>query len=48
MVEIAEMLARGIAGAEKAVIPGAAHMLNLERPADFDRHALAFLDRVWR
>src|SRR5215218_6318167 len=48
VVEIAEILAHGIQGAEQAVIPGAAHMLNLERPADFDRRALAFLDRVWR
>src|SRR5215208_7211486 len=48
VVDIAEILAHGIQGAEQAVIPGAAHMLNLERPADFDRRALAFLDRVWR
>ena len=48
VVEIAEILAQGIQGAEQAVIPGAAHMLNLERPAEFDRRTLAFLDRVWR
>src|SRR5215211_7355524 len=48
VVEIAEILAQGIQGAEQAVIPGAAHMLNLERPAEFDRRTLAFLARVWR
>jgi 3-oxoadipate enol-lactonase len=42
---IADRLARGIAGAERATIAGAAHLPSLERPEEFDRIVLAFLAR---
>ena len=40
---IAEQLAGGIPGAQRATIPGAAHLPNLERPGEFDRIVLGFL-----
>jgi 3-oxoadipate enol-lactonase len=44
MHAMAERLASGIPGAHKAEIPGAAHVASLERPEEFDRLVLAFLD----
>jgi 3-oxoadipate enol-lactonase len=41
--QIAERLARDIAGAERATIADAAHLPNLERPEEFDRIVLDFL-----
>ncbi len=41
--EGAEELARGIRGAQKVVISGAAHMPNMEQPAEFNRVVLEFL-----
>ena len=41
-----EELARGIAGARKVVFPGVAHMVSMERPAEFNRIALEFLAGV--
>ena len=46
LIEIAETLAQGIAGASKAVVRDAAHMLNLERPVEFYRLVLEFLAEV--
>jgi 3-oxoadipate enol-lactonase len=43
--EIAERLATGIPRAERATIAGAAHLPNLDRPEEFDRIVLGFLDR---
>ena len=40
---IAEKLNREIPGAERATIADAAHLPNLERPAEFDRVVLGFL-----
>lgn len=40
---IADLLADGIAGARRAVIEGAAHLPNMERPDEFDRLVLEFL-----
>lgn len=40
---IAERLAGGIPGAQRATIAGAAHLPNLERPDEFDRIVLGFL-----
>jgi len=40
----AGLLHEGIAGAQKAVIPDVAHAPNMERPADFNRLVLDFLD----
>jgi 3-oxoadipate enol-lactonase len=42
---IANRLADGIPGAERATIAGAAHLPNLERPDEFDRIVLDFLAR---
>jgi pimeloyl-ACP methyl ester carboxylesterase len=42
----AEALARGIPGARKVVVPGVAHMVNLEKPAQFEQAVLDFLAEV--
>jgi 3-oxoadipate enol-lactonase len=42
--EIADMLVTGIPGAERATIADAAHLPNLERPDEFDRIVLGFLE----
>jgi pimeloyl-ACP methyl ester carboxylesterase len=39
----AAALVRGIPGARRVTLPGVAHMVNLERPADFHRLVLGFL-----
>jgi 3-oxoadipate enol-lactonase len=44
--EVADLLADAIPGARRATIPGAAHVPNLERPADFDALVLGFLGEV--
>lgn len=46
IVDIAERLAAGIAAAKKTVISGAAHMVNMERPDEFNRIVLEFLAGV--
>jgi 3-oxoadipate enol-lactonase len=43
--EIADRLAAGIPGAERATIAGAGHLPSLERPDEFDRVVLAFLGK---
>lgn len=43
--QIADRLASGIPGAERATIANAAHLPNLERPEEFDRIVLGFLAR---
>ncbi|HET6204970.1 MAG TPA: alpha/beta hydrolase [Planctomycetota bacterium] len=40
-----ERLASAVAGAEKIVIPGAGHIVNMEKPEEFDRAVLDFLRR---
>jgi pimeloyl-ACP methyl ester carboxylesterase len=40
----ADYLAEGIPGARKVVIPGVAHYPNMERPAEFNRLVLEFLE----
>ena len=40
----ANYLARGIAGAQRVVMPGLAHYPNMERPAEFNRLVLEFLE----
>jgi pimeloyl-ACP methyl ester carboxylesterase len=45
MKEIAELLASRIPGAGHAVISDAAHVPNMERPAEFNRLVLDFLAR---
>ncbi|MDQ6906786.1 MAG: alpha/beta fold hydrolase [Chloroflexota bacterium] len=43
VIETADVLARGIAGAQKIVVPGVAHMVNMEVPDAFNRAVLDFL-----
>jgi pimeloyl-ACP methyl ester carboxylesterase len=43
---VADILAQRIPGARKVVLPGTAHMLNMERPAEFSRIVLEFLGGV--
>ena len=43
MLEISERLERGIAGARRVVVPGVAHMVNMEEPERFSELVLAFL-----
>jgi pimeloyl-ACP methyl ester carboxylesterase len=43
MQKVADQLAAEVRGARKVVIPGAGHIVNLERPAEFDRAVLGFL-----
>jgi pimeloyl-ACP methyl ester carboxylesterase len=38
-----DRIERDVPGARKVVIPGTAHMLNIERPAEFNRAVLEFL-----
>jgi pimeloyl-ACP methyl ester carboxylesterase len=40
---MAQLVEDGIAGIRKAVIPEAGHLVNLEKPVEFNRIALAFL-----
>ncbi|HEX8142542.1 MAG TPA: alpha/beta fold hydrolase [Pyrinomonadaceae bacterium] len=42
----ADLLAEKIAGAQKLFIPGTAHLPSMERPEEFNRVVLAFLNRL--
>ncbi len=42
----AALLAEEISGAEKVTIKGTAHLPNMERPEEFNRHVLKFLKRL--
>lgn len=46
ILDIADVIVDGIAGAEKVVIPGTAHMLSMEKPDVFAEVALGFLRRA--
>jgi 3-oxoadipate enol-lactonase len=43
---LSEAMQRQIPNSELHVIPGAAHMSNLENPAEFNKHLISFLNRV--
>ncbi len=45
VIETADMPETGIAGARKVVFPGVAHMVNMERPEEFNRIVLDFLSQ---
>jgi 3-oxoadipate enol-lactonase len=47
ILNTAERLEAGIAGAHRVVIPGAAHMVNMERPREFNRAVLEFLEGAY-
>ena len=44
ILRAADILAAGIAGAQKVIVPGTAHLPNLERPARFNGILNEFLD----
>jgi 3-oxoadipate enol-lactonase len=46
MLRTGDLIARGILGAQKLVVEGADHVVNLRRPLEFDAALLAFLDGV--
>jgi 3-oxoadipate enol-lactonase len=48
IIEIVGLLEKNIPHFKKVVIPGAAHMVNLEKPHEFDRVVRNFLDSVYR
>lgn len=43
ILEVADQLAAGISGARKEVIPGTAHAPNMEKPSEFNRLLMDFL-----
>ncbi|HEY6421258.1 MAG TPA: alpha/beta hydrolase, partial [Candidatus Binataceae bacterium] len=43
LLKMADILAEKIAGARKVVIPNTAHMVNMERPREFEALLLEFL-----
>ena len=45
---VANVLVEGIAGAKKVVMPGTAHLPNMEKPEEFNRIVLDFLRNVKR
>ncbi|HEU5011037.1 MAG TPA: alpha/beta fold hydrolase [Roseiflexaceae bacterium] len=46
VLESADMLVNGIAGAQKVVMPGTAHLPSLEQPDVFNRVVMGFLDAL--
>lgn len=46
VMRIADVQAEGIAGAKKVVMQGTAHLPNMERPEEFNRIVLDFLDGI--
>jgi len=44
--EIADLLLTADPNAEKVVIEGAAHMVNMEKPEEFNRVVLEFLEEL--
>ncbi len=46
LVRAAEVMAAGIPGAKKVILPGCAHLLNMERPEEFNRIVLEFLAEI--
>ena len=48
ILTIADTLEKGITGAKKVVITGTAHHLNMEKPEEFNRAVIEFLEQVGR
>ena len=46
ILEIGDLLATDIPGARKAVLSDAAHMANMEKPEQFNRLVLSFLESL--
>jgi hypothetical protein len=47
ILEIVDLLGKNVPDFEKLVIPGVAHMVSLEKPAEFDAAVRAFLKKVY-
>jgi pimeloyl-ACP methyl ester carboxylesterase len=47
ILEIVGLLEKSVPHFEKVVIPGAAHLVSLEKPAQFDRAVRSFLEKVY-
>ena len=43
LLRAADVMQEGITGARKVIIPGAAHVPNMEKPEEFNRAVLGFL-----
>lgn len=46
ILKIANTLEREVSGAKKVVIPGTAHHLNMEKPGEFNRAVIEFLEQL--
>jgi pimeloyl-ACP methyl ester carboxylesterase len=46
ILEISDLLANGIQGAQKVVMPNTAHLPNMEKPAEFNQIVLEFLEKI--
>jgi 2-hydroxy-6-oxonona-2,4-dienedioate hydrolase len=46
ILKIADTLEKSIAGAKKVVIPGTAHHPNMEKPQEFNRAVIEFLEQI--
>jgi 3-oxoadipate enol-lactonase len=44
ILEIVDLIESRVPGARRIVVPNVAHMINMEKPAEFDRIVLEFLD----
>ena len=47
ILEIVDLLGKNLPNFDKVVIPGVAHMVSLEKPAEFDAAVRAFLKKVY-
>jgi len=46
ILKIVDLIEAQITGTKKVVIPGAAHMLNMEKPQEFNKVVLEFLENL--
>jgi pimeloyl-ACP methyl ester carboxylesterase len=46
LFRVADLLVSRIPGAKRIDVPGAGHVVHVERPAEFNRVLLGFLDEV--
>jgi pimeloyl-ACP methyl ester carboxylesterase len=46
ILRAADFMASGIKGAQKVIVPESAHVPNMEKPAEFNRAVLSFVDKL--
>ena len=46
ILDIADLIVKSVPGARKAILPGTAHHLNVEKPAEFNQIVLEFLGTI--